>query len=278
MTGSVTFTFETYAPQGKGNIDGGFDDSWALGTVAITPTTAGNATATLSTAIPPGFDGNADVVAMYDGDNTYLGSRSAKTRIVVGGLTLAVAPTTATTYPGGTVQFTASGGVTPYKFYVSTDSTAGSSSATGNFVGAKVDNTGLLTAGPKAGAIALEVLDAAGATAWMTVTVTGNAPEAGAPEGGSGSDASTGGDASGSADGSTGKDGAAEGGHVVEAGLGPTDGGTGPKNGDQPDGGSGGSSKSGCGCAVVGSDRSEPATAAGLLFVGLVFARRRRRS
>ena len=214
---------------------------------------------------------------MYAGDKTYLGSRSAKTRIVVGGLTLAVAPTTATTYPRGTVQFTASGGVSPYKYYVEDDSTAGTDSATGNYIASSINATGLFTAGPTDGSVALEVLDSAGATAWMTVTVTGSAPEAGAGDGGSGSDASTGVDASGPKDGSAGHDEASSGGGPVEAGPGSGDSGTGPKNGDEPDGGTGGSSKSGCGCAVVGSDRSEPATAAGLLFVGLVFARRRRR-
>jgi MYXO-CTERM domain-containing protein len=280
MTGDVvTFTFETYSPPGAGNFDGGFDDSWILGTVPVTAPTAGSATATLSVAIPPGYDGNADVVAMFEGDKSYMASRSAKTRITVGGLTLAATPLTATTLPSATVQFTASGGTPPYRFYIESDSSALINKAAGTEVGATVDDTGLLTAGPLDGVIALEVLDAAGVTVWMNVVVAGNAPEAGtADDGGSTVDASAPTDASVTPDGGTTHDGGAgEGGISIGDAGGATDAGGAKDSG--ADAGDVGSGKSGCSCTVVASDAAEGKMGAlGALLAAAAFVRRRRRA
>jgi subtilase family serine protease len=269
MTGDVSFTFETYAPTGAGNTgdgpDGGlFDDSWVLGAVAVTPTTAGSATATLTVAIPPGYDGTADVVAMYSGDESYLASHSAKTRITVGGLTLAVTPLTATVHPSATVQFTASGGTPPYRYYIETDSTYYENKSTGGYTGAQVDNTGLLTAGPEDGTAVLECLDAAGATVWLTVTAAGAAV---VPD----EDASTAMDSGSGGDGSA-VDGSASTGDASgapEAGS--------PDSG-MADAGSNGSSEGGCGCVVAGGDAAESRVGSlGGLLVGLVALGRRRR-
>jgi MYXO-CTERM domain-containing protein len=257
---TVSFTFETYAPSGAGNTgdgpDGGrFDDSWILGAVTVTPTSAGNATATLTVPIPPGYDGNADVVAMYSGDKSYLSSHSAKTHITVDGLTLAVTPLTATTQPGGTVQFTASGGTPPYRYYIETDSTVVQTNTT--YQASTVDNTGLMTAGPKDGTVSLECLDAAGATVWLTVTVAGAALDAGAGDAG-GTDAAP-------PDGGADTGGASTDGSATDSG--------------EADAGSGSSGKSGCSCGAAGADDSAPrAGAIAALLLGLVFVGRRRRA
>ena len=268
---TVSFTFETYAPTGAGNAadgpDGGVaDDAWLLGTVNVTPTTAGNATATLSIAIPPGYDGNADVVAMYSGDKSYLASHSAKTRITVAGSTLAVTPLTGATQPNGTVKFTASGGTPPYRFYIEADSTLDQSN--GNYEPAKVDNTGLMTAGPEDGVVALEALDATGATVWLSVTVTG-APlvvDAGSSSGGM--DASSGADSGAGVHldgGSTAADAA------ISTDGSPEDSGA--------DAGSESSGKSGCSCVVAdGDERDSSVGSLAALLLGLVFVTRRRRS
>jgi MYXO-CTERM domain-containing protein len=260
MTGDVSFTFETYAPPGAGNTgdgpDGGlFDDSWVLGDVTVTPTAAGNATATLTVPVPPGYDGTADIVAMYSGDTSYLASHSAKTRIIVGGLTLAVTPLTATVQPNGTAQFTASGGTPPYRYYVETDSTYYEDQNTGAYAGATVDNTGLLTAGPEDGTVELECLDAAGATVWLTVTAAGAALA---------TDAGT----STAMDSGSGGDGSA----VDSSAPGSTDSGA-------ADAGSARSSDQGCSCVVAGTEARQPrfAVLAGLL-LGLAALGRRRRS
>ncbi|HEY1692816.1 MAG TPA: protease pro-enzyme activation domain-containing protein [Polyangiaceae bacterium] len=273
MTGSVSFSFETYAPPATGNSDGGFDDSWILGTVAVTPTTAGNATATLSTAIPPGYDGQADVVATYSGDESYLASHSIKTRITIGGLTLAVTPLTATLAPNATVQFTATGGTPPYRYYIESDSTVIIDQNAGTEQASSVDATGLFTAGPQDGAVVLEAIDAAGATVWLSVTVAGSpvTPDAGADGGADAtapqSDAGTA-DASHPADAAPPSDGG-------EHAVGPE--GSSPADGATDDGGTDEGGKAGCSCGVVegGPGAGLAGGAAGLL-LALLGARRRR--
>ena len=116
MTGSVSFTFVTYAAN-----DGGADESWLLGSTPVTAAATGG-TATLTTAIPPGTDGQVDVVAEYSGDPSYLWSQSARTRIAVTGLTLAIAPASATLRPNQYLTMTATGSAQPLLWEITRDS------------------------------------------------------------------------------------------------------------------------------------------------------------
>jgi MYXO-CTERM domain-containing protein len=169
---TVSFTFETYAA--AGNSDGGFDESWVLATSTVTATSTGGkqgATAAYTTAIPAGFNGKADVVAMFNGDPRYLASRSAKTRITLANLTFAAVPPSAICEPSGTVQFSTTGGTLPVRWYVLSDSTYSTAPGTGYTTAATVTNAGLYTAGPNSGSSVLVVMDSAGDDAFVTVTV-----------------------------------------------------------------------------------------------------------
>jgi hypothetical protein len=142
--GTVTFTFETfagsvgesYSDAGPAPADGGVqDESWVLGTVDVTALSnapdAGSsehATAQLTTAIPPGLYGKAYVVAMYNGDSKYLGSRSSPELVTVVGATLTIDPKAITLAPFGTTTFTTSGGAPPVTWgIIGTDSTCNAS-------------------------------------------------------------------------------------------------------------------------------------------------------
>ena len=169
---TVSFTFETYAA--AGNSDGGFDESWVLSTSTVTATSTGGrqgATAAYTTAIPAGFNGKADVVAMFNGDPHYLASRLAKTRITLANLTFAAVPPSAICEPSGTVQFSTTGGTPPVRWYVLSDSTYSIAPGTGYTTAATVTNAGLYTAGPNSGSSVLVVMDSAGNDAFVTVTV-----------------------------------------------------------------------------------------------------------
>jgi hypothetical protein len=254
VSGVVTFAFQAYLT------DGAPDLSWTLGTSTLAGAMASGGTATLSTPIPPGLvDPSAqyvDVVATYGGDPGHLPSTSAKVRVSFAALSLAVSPTTATVPAGGTVQFTSTGGVAPIRWYVGADTTCDMN----NDCSAVVATTGAFTAGPQPGTTQVAAIDADGAEALATVTVTAG-PDAGPP------------DAGGPADG--GGDGAAADGAPDDAGA-ATDGpATAADGGDA--GAAGAPSKGGgCGCAQAGAENPSLTGLAGLALAAGGVARRRK--
>jgi len=305
LSGNVTFTFESYTTTGA------VDLSWELGTVALTGASATTAQATLSTPIPPGLvkPGQqwVDVVAVYAGDTQHYGSTSAKVGIEFQPLSFAVNPATSTMQPLATQTFTSTGGITPVRWYVDYDSTAGRVNADGgghHFLSATIDETtGVLTAGPMVGYIEITAVDNDGAEALAYVTVgagdAGPAPWTGdagpyidsgavAPlyDAGTTKDASTAKDAAVSKDSGVVKDAGAPGHDAAEptkdATTTPTkDAGKTEKDAAKEDGGSEGSGSSGCSCDVAGehsSSRTAPAGAVACMALGLAALSRRKRS
>jgi subtilase family serine protease len=256
LTGTVSFSFVTYTE------DGGTDDSWDLGDTPITATTTGGkagGTATLTTAIPPGLSGNAQVVAIYNGDSHYLWSQSARTHVTVTGLTLAISPTSATVAPNASLTVTATGGVAPLTWSIVRDSTFDQNTFTGaSITPAASGPTAVYTAGDTDGATVIQVLDADGQDAFLTITVAGAPIDAGADDAGAIADA----------------------GPILDAGA-PDSDVVVPTDGGNPESSSSGSS--GCSCLVAGSGANGTegpggAAAVGGVLFGLVSLSRRRRS
>ncbi len=155
LTGSVTFNFQTYSGSAGAvyaGADGGFDESWTLGTATVNGTATG-ADVTLSTRIPPGLFGKAYVVAQYSGDAKHLASVSAQTEITVTGATLAIAPTTLTLRPNEQTTFSATGGAPPVLWFVEApDPTCVVDTTTGEASCSQIESedevTGFFQAGP----------------------------------------------------------------------------------------------------------------------------------
>jgi MYXO-CTERM domain-containing protein len=166
LGGLVTFAYQSYDRSGK------VDDSWTLGTGAITGGTTAQGTATFSGAVPPGLVKpgmqSVDVVAMYGGDATHLPSTSAKVPLAFGPVSLAIQPATATAPLGGKITFTASGGVGPMFWITGTDTTCTGAVPS---LCSKVDQSGVFTAGSQPGKVQVIVIDADGAYTVATVTV-----------------------------------------------------------------------------------------------------------
>jgi MYXO-CTERM domain-containing protein len=288
-TGTVTFAFQAYAANGAPDL------TWTLGTAALSGGTAAMAS---PVTIPPGMVGSGkavDLVAEYGGDTTHLPSTSPLVHVTFTPPTLCVTKGTVSTTSGATVDLVANGGIAPFRWYLSQDTTPNQTTGAG---GSAVDeNTGVFTAGTgEAGYSLVSVIDGTGAETFIDITVgsptstpwwqldggyipnvcTGSVGDAGTcvpnvvtDDAGSGGGTNDGGsaenDGAAGAGGGLGPDGAAGGGTNVD------DGGSG--NGF----GSGGSSSSGCSCLVAPSSGS-PAGLAGALALGLaVVARRRRR-
>jgi MYXO-CTERM domain-containing protein len=178
LTGMVTYTFESYLDNGD------LDLSWTLGTAAITGGTTTSGSASLSTIIPPGMvkPGQAvDVVAMYGGDATHLASVSAKSNITFSPIsTLCCTPATTSVAAAATFTYASSGGVSPVKWYIDSDSTC---SASGTNCSTLNESTGVFKAGTgAAGFVLVAGIDADGAEVFSEVTVgspAGTAPWAG---------------------------------------------------------------------------------------------------
>lgn len=169
LQGDVTFTFQSYLA------NGGFDESWTLGEVAITNGTVTSGTATLTTAIPPGMvkpNQTVDVFAMYGGDANHLPSHSAKQTITIAPVAFCVSPATDSVAAGATINYVAAGGVAPYRWYIDYDSTC----VPPNYTGCSNLNvtTGVFTAGTgAAGYVIVTGVDADGAETFSEVTVAG---------------------------------------------------------------------------------------------------------
>jgi MYXO-CTERM domain-containing protein len=250
LGGTVTFAFQSY--------NAGVPDlSWPLGAVTIAGGTVTGGMATFSTPVPPGLVApggeSVDVVAMYGGDAHYLASTSAKVTVQIQGVDLAITPAAATVAAGAKQTFSATGGVTPVRWYVDSDTTCDAQQNCSS-VG---ETSGTLTAGPQAGTVIIAAVDADGAEALATVTVTG------------GTGGSTGAGGSGDTGGfvGTGGAGGGTGGSTVE----PHDAGT-----DGPDGGEPTESSGGCTCGIAPSNPS-PVGMLGAAALGLAVLRRRRR-
>ena len=165
LTGTVDFAFESYL-----STNTSFDLSWTLGTVNVA---AG--AASLTTAIPPGMvggTGGVDVYAIYSGDAHHIGSVSPKQHITFSQpWYLCAAPATDSVAAGATINFVASGGVPPYKWYVDYDTTYDTSGNNGSNI---VETTGVFTAGTgAAGYVIVQVIDSAGADTFAEITVAG---------------------------------------------------------------------------------------------------------
>ncbi len=261
MTGMVSFTFVTYASQPP-DLDGGTDDSWLLGSVAITPTTVGGkagGTATLTTAIPPGVNGKAQVVAMYNGDSHYLWSQSARSPVSVTGLTLALSPATATLAPNAPLTITATGGVGALTWQIVRDSTYSEESGAGaNLTPATNGLSAAYTAGPEDGESVVQVIDADGQDAFLTILVVGGEDAGAAQDSGTVVD--------------SGPIAISDSGPIVAADSGSADAGS---SSPAP-------ASSGCSCVVAGAGGTNgrgpagPAALGGLLFGLAVLSRRRR--
>jgi hypothetical protein len=188
MSGSVSFTFVTFAGDAGAVYEGdsgGPDESWLLGTVAIT-SGSGGGTASLSTEIPPGLYGQVELVAMYGGDRHYLASSSSRLPLAVTGSTLEVSPATITLAPGQQTTFKTTGGSPPILWaYEGTDTTCSgtNSSPMGeqcSQVEAKTGTSAFFQAGPTAGSVTVVAVDTQGQEAIVRVIVKGTPVDAGA--------------------------------------------------------------------------------------------------
>ncbi len=167
--GLVTFGFATT------DADAGLDLSWTLGTGTVTGTTAAG-TATFAGAVPPGLVKpgmqSVTVVAMYGGDASHLPSTSAPVTLGFGALAFAVQPAMPTTAPGGTIDFTSTGGVAPVQWFTGVDTTCNMPTGMVQPTCSVIKpNTGVFTAGPVAGMTQVQALDADGAEFYVTVNV-----------------------------------------------------------------------------------------------------------
>jgi Pro-kumamolisin, activation domain len=236
MTGNVTFFYYTQYSTG------GIDLSASLGTVPLTPVTSPTegGTATLMTHAPPGLYGQAQVVAVYDGDLHYLASWSALVPVSATSM-LAISPANPTVNPGQTVMFTATGGQSPFVW------TFGTSTATST---SSIDPTsGLYQASSTGGEQdTILVVDAYGAEALTTVTIAQSGPtDGGGPQ-----------DAAGRPDGSGAVDaGAGEGAPPIDGTT--SDSGTTSEAGTTP---TPRPASPGCSCTAVGARGSSDPMAA----------------
>jgi hypothetical protein len=237
MTGNVTFFYYTKY------LSGGIDLSAPLGTVPVTPVTSPTegGTAKLMTHAPPGLYGSAQVVAVYDGDPHYLASWSSLVAVSATSA-LAISPANVTVNPGQTVMFTATGGQSPFVWWIFGTSTASSTSS--------IDpSSGLYQASSTGGEQdTILVVDAYGAEALGYVTIAQVGPDGGSPpqDAGGPPDAAGPVDASPDqgappADGTT-----SDAGSTMEAGTRPT---------PQPE-------SPGCSCTTVGAGGSSDPMAA----------------
>jgi hypothetical protein len=112
---------------------------------------------------------SVDVVAMYGGDTSHLPSTSAKVPLAFGPLTIAIQPAMPTVGPGGTIDFTSTGGVGAVKWFTGADTTCDTASPPN--CANIVESTGVFTAGPVVGMTVVQALDADGAEAMVTVNV-----------------------------------------------------------------------------------------------------------
>ena len=167
LGGTVTFTFRSYLANGD------VDLSWTLGEVAVSGSKT-SGTATLSTAIPPGMiqpGQSVDVFATYGGDANHLPSFSSKQTITFAPVYLCINPPTASVAAGATINYTASGGVAPVRWYLDYDSTC---SSTGTSCSTLDTTTGVFKAGSgAAGYVIVVAIDADGAETFGEVTVAG---------------------------------------------------------------------------------------------------------
>jgi MYXO-CTERM domain-containing protein len=178
LGGTVTFTFQSYLANGDTDL------SWTLGSAPIAGGTTTSGTAAISVPIPPGLvkpGESVDLVAMYGGDDSHLASVSAKTPIAFSPIaTLCVDPATPTVKAGGTIAYTAGGGVPPVLWYIDYDSTC---AANGTKCSTLNETTGAFVGGTgAAGWVIVQALDADGAEVFSEVTVgspSGTAPWAG---------------------------------------------------------------------------------------------------
>jgi MYXO-CTERM domain-containing protein len=291
IAGSVTFTFQSYNP------DGSPDLSWTLDTKAITGGTTTAGTASLSTVVPEGFATAAatepvDVVAMYGGDAYHLASTSAKKRLTFTADNFCVSPSIASVVSGGTAAFQVVGGSTPLRWVIDPDYD-GSCDSSGNNC-SSVDATGKFKAGAGSGYVTVLVFDQYNAYSASYVAVGfpttpldfgdagppaacgANIIDAGAPPpdaSGTGDDSGmppVGDDDSGTtpvADASTGPTGP----------TGPSDASTGDASAASDAGSPVSSSSSGCSCTTAKRSES-PTGMMSALALGLGLVARRRRS
>ena len=193
LGGDVTFTFQSYRASGAPDL------SWTLGDAPITGgTTAGGSAALAPAVIPPGLvhagSQVVDVVAMYGGDAHHLASQSAKVRITFSAFQFALSPAAASLTTGAALQYTATGGVPPIRWFVASDGTCDMNNKCSHIA----ETTGAFMAGPMAGAVVVQALDSEGAEALGSVTVGAPGGDGGVPK-----DAGVPGDASGGGDGGT---------------------------------------------------------------------------
>jgi hypothetical protein len=178
-----------------------------------------------------------DVYAEYDGDPGHLPSQSQKVTISFGPVSFSISPTSATVATSQMIQFTQTGGMTPIRWIIESDSAC----PDGGVCSTLNEQTGAFVAGLP-GTVVVRALDHDGAEQTATVNVV--ALDAGTPDAGSGSDAGAATDAGSQTDaGST-----ADAGAKVDAGEGSDAG-----LGSPPDAGSGPPMKSGCGCQEAAS-------------------------
>ncbi len=192
LTGTVTFSFRSYTTTGAPDL------AWELGASALTVGAGGDATATLTTTIPPGVGnpGNqsVDLVATYGGDATHRPSVSARLAEQFEPIDFAIAPSSPLLNVGDPLALATTGGVPPIRWYIYKDGTCDASSCSSLDLA-----SGAFLAGPRSGTVRIEAFDAFGAEAVAIATVhrPGDAPDAGkdagAPETGA-TDAATVGD------------------------------------------------------------------------------------
>jgi hypothetical protein len=296
--GTVTFAFYTLLGQDAGapysfDAGGGPDESWVLGTVNVTAGTGSpaTATATLSTAIPPGLFGQAYLVAEYSGDLHYLASNSPQSSTGVTGSNLAIVPVTINLAPNAQTTVSATGGVPPVAWFVESDTSCLISGrrAICSALAQTSPTSAILQAGGQDGVATILAIDSAGEEALATVNVTGAAVDAGPLDAGTMTGgppnppipAWDGGEPTVDAgtwgfppDAGTGADADAP---LVDSGATTTRVDSGTTNGATNGPPSGGSDSSGCGCVAAGRSGNEStgASVGGLLF-GLAFLGRRR--
>ena len=298
--GSVTFAFKTLAGDAGApyavDAGGATDESWILGTVNVTAAsgTPEKATATLSTAIPPGLLGQAYVVAEYSGDNHYLASISKPpSPVSVPGSTLVVNPSSITLPPNGQTTFAVSGGSPGVVWgYIGPDTSClpvPKQQPICSAIESLTPTTAAFQAGGQAGSVTIVATDTQGQEALVHITVAGAAVDAGSglpvvddagPAGGPGNPPLS---SDGGAEGGTPDSGApVDAGGPHDAGL-PVD--SGGMDATSTDAGadagtSSGGGGGGCGCAVAGSENEgskSGVSLAGMLFGLAVLGRRRQR-
>ena len=192
LGGTVSFAFLSYDQDDAGDL------SWSLGAVALAGGSTTMGAATLSVVVPPGLvkagGESVSLVAAYSGDATHLSSTSATQPLSFGPIAFTIAPSAPTVGPGGTIDFTSSGGAPPVRWYtpaLSGTNTGHSVCALDDICPTIVEATGVFTAGQGPGLTEVQAIDANGAEARVTVQVEGaGAFDAGAFDAGQDADAS----------------------------------------------------------------------------------------